>query len=387
MANNDDLMFSKSENSVSDNTGQSKKLRNGKSDFEKNQHHWISELFPVKYKSNEFFHYKVEGDKNNDRYSSKIEKDNVKNQENNNLKKFNFEMANSFYSNIYSKVVAAEVHFQSNESLVDDGDSTEMTHNGTMNDSVSNVVVADERVDITYPPPQTQQVPKERIEDIKTIREAYKKMKEKSLWLLCVLESRNVKIDELKMKNSKVIKENKSLQIENTGLKRCVLRLESENTVYVQSNTNIEKKLSFYEDCNNALSETVQKLEKELNLATKIHQETLKKLSQTVREHKNAFSEFKKDRDNYLRRVAKDYELRNEDLEKKLSETESNLSAKTNECKTFSKQLEHLNTFYLQHDVADAEKHYGGFMDGDEIAHLDGLEKCGKKQFLDVADI
>ena len=328
---------------------------------EDEKNHWISELFPVKYSTSDFLFEKKNNDVMKDNYkrSVGISKDltlmnksslnkigvgnRTKQREN------EFVMANDFYSKIYSKVIEAETEVEERELMVmknfeqytsgecETVNQTQTTNRTTDYDSfVKGNEVKNGKADFW------------KNDDIHLLKDTYKKLREKSLWLLCILESRNIKIDELKLTNKELLKENNSLENEKMELKRQILKLESQSNVYVKNNKELESKLSFYEDCNNILSESLQKLKKELNMVTKNFHKSLKELNQTKMEYESTFSECKKQNNEHILKLSKDYELRIDKLKKHVTELETGLFSKNAECKKLVESLKYLDKHFLR---------------------------------------
>ena len=356
------------------------------------KNHWVSDLFPVKYSTNDFLFNNV--DKDDDDYSDPgtIKRGCSAVNGNNRTKQreHDFTLANDFYSRIYSKVIAAE---ESENQLKDEQDSsgifgnnirTQAKNNDNNTFDIENNIIP-MICDVDKMSRETKKTRKSGFwrsdDNISLLRDAYKKLKEKSLWLLCILESRNVKIDNLKVKNEDLVKKNKCLEKETSDLKRYILKLETQSHVYVKSNKDLENKLCFYEDCNNGLSESIQKLKNELNIVTKNFNKTVKDLNQSTLECRKMLLECKKQNNDQLAKLSKDYELQIDKLKKNIAQLEVKLFSKETECKTLSESLKYLDKHFL-HNVVEPSRnrrsdHKNPNLEGNRIEY----------NFLDVTDI
>ena len=140
--------------------------------------HWVEELFPPEFRPKDILSYD-ESDK-----------------------KHKYHLANDFYKQIYSKVILEEKTFRN----VDD-------HEGSNTKKFLNNCEAEKQQNEAY---TTEFVtPKQRsnretiwsAEDIKTFKYLYEQLRSKTIRLLCILESRNLKINELKSENKNLINE------------------------------------------------------------------------------------------------------------------------------------------------------------------------------------
>lgn len=372
---------------------------------EDDKNHWISDLFPVKYGTSDFL-FEKKNNSNNlddngaddiDKYKRNIKLSNASNSKHGmketslnritssqrtKQREGEFSIANDFYSKIYSKVIDAEAKERELAmKTIDEGDVYSSFENLNLTQTKNSTTAKDNIVNGNgSAESEILKAKKSHFwekDDIYLMKGAYMKLKEKSLWLLCILESRNVKIDEIKEKNKDLVKKNNYLEIETTDLKRHILKLEAQRDVYVKNNKELESKLNFYEDCNNNLSESMQKLKAELDAVTKNFNKTLKELDQTESKYENAFLEYKNQSNKNMVKLSKDYELRIDKLKKSVMELETKLFSKDTECKTLIENLKYLDKHFLR-NLEDTNRI------NDENIIESNFNSCN---FLNVTDI
>jgi len=331
---------------------------------------WISDLFQPKFTEEDLF---FKQDDNDQKDIS------------------NLKIANDFYSKIYSKVILEE-------QLSDDGRQyKKKTKNLIIEDQFSELEDLEGRKNhekkITVEESDKSNVKDKtvwNVTEIGLLRKAYSDLRERTLWLLCLLENRNVKILDLKNKILCLEEERNNIQETLQGIKRENMQIKSVHSTILKINKDVESKLEFYEDCNNGLKEAIQNLQKENDeLIRSISRKTtyFEKYRKTNAE--NCKSLEKKKNAIYHNLSAK-YETKISSLNGYIEKLEKDLLLKNKECIDHKNGLKELGKCFLEFQKQHEEKEGNYQMKIlEDLCFLDinNVSDHPKEQFLNVTNI
>ena len=311
--------------------------------------HWVEELFPPKFRPKDIL--------------SCDESD----------KKQKYHLANDFYKQIYSKVILEEKTFRNvDDHDVQGGSNTKKFVNNSETEKQQNEACTSEFVK----PKQGSN--KEKIwsaEDIKAFKYLYEQLRSKTIRLLCILESRNLKINELKSENKNLINEIVNVKGNLSESFRENEKLKSYSKKSSEIVNALEQKLQYYEESNSELAKRKQTLQKSFDTAK---QECLKyrNISEKYFNELERYKTTHKDQITNLEKVSEE-KLRHAicELENDLKETKYQLETRNEEIKG------------LKENIRILQRHF----DGIYIAADDGFDKNVEIKkgpfFLNVADI
>ena len=312
---------------------------------ESSSNHWVAELFKPNFTTKELL-----------------------SPENSSLKASNIQLANDFYSKIYSKVILEEER------------QLKQKHAQQAERIVASIILEDDDDDITN---ETKFINKEDLEFLKkngntgALKIAYQELRERAVWLLCVLESRNSKISDLENKLQQLEKDGSKEKESSSQLLKENFKLKSLTTTYTNIIGDLEKKLEFYEDCNNRLKEVVQNLSKEVLHYKKSFETKCKILSKFKEDSNKELERFIKESNSKWIEKSSAYEKDIVRLNKVISDLESNLKQKERICSDFKISLNKL------------EKHVTELktQQGMNVQNMFFCPTQTKEEYLNVTDI
>eukprot|EP00111_Clytia_hemisphaerica_P009095 TCONS_00026691-protein len=321
--------------------------------------HWTEELFLPKFTSDDLFFKDLTDEK--EPCKTKI--------------------ANDFYTQIYLKVIAEEKQQQ-------EAEERKRNLKQYKNSTHKNVVVVDidsseSSIDEDFKATLADNIRTEGCtsankrrgeicegKELYILRKAYKELRERSLWLICVLENRNVKIEDLKSRVKKTEHQKCFMGKEISSLKKEILKLQAEKNVLVTNNEELDKKLEFYEDCNNGLKDAINKLQEEINQIKKSNRKKEEYFHKYQREKDTEISTLNKSKKDLLKSLPKNYEIQIERLQRNVEELEKELLSKREEC-----------TLHLS-SLKSLEKHFSEFQGDKQTSAL--TAKIAKQNFEEM---
>lgn len=303
---------------------------------EENKNHWVATLFAPKFDMNNLQDVEI------------------------NDEKPKWHQAKDFYSQIYSKVILEEEIIREKE---------ERKRSTPIKTNKKAVTQDNNKSDII------EDAAKNNLwdaKDIKVFRDAYEKLKAKTVKLLCILESRNLKINSVKT-------ENKSLKANINGLEKINNTLRKENEClksfsisHKKISEGLEERLQFHEDSKLLMHEKLNTLKKELFLEKKNRME-LQSLTEQQKKQLLDLVKFHEDKlETNTQAVQDDFQSQLEQLENENKGLCVNL-------KTKDKEL-----FKVKEALSILQRHF----DSSNIITVADMnhEIKNKKSFLDVLD-
>ena len=351
----------------------------------RDQCYWTEELFPPKFTSEDLF-FKSEAEENQS----------------------NTKIANDFYTQIYLKVIEEERQQKEVEDEEHKRNSKQISGRSKnvvavdVNSSESSIDKDFKATLVDYIGNKafvSNNVKKSEIwsgEEVHILRKAYKELRDRSLWLVCVLENRNVKIEDLKSRVKKTEHEKSCMEKEIYSLKKVILKMQAEKSVIATNSKELEEKLEFYEDCNNGLKDAIKKLQEEINQLKKSNRKKDEQFLKYGREKETEISALNKSKKDLLESLPKEYEIQIECLQRNIDELKQDLQSKEQECSLHLSSLKSL------------EKHFSEIQDKQTplpiktLKHLKNLDnmfaqsaeslnreriEVAKNDFLNVTDI
>ena len=276
--------------------------------------------------------------------------------------------AKSYYTDVYSQVVLEEEIKEEKEK--DRAKVEEMLEKMMMQDEHDNVgTSATPAAGAASKSVKPGGVWEE--EDLKLFREAYTKLKEKAVKLLCIIETKNLKIKEVREENKSL---KKQLRVKD-GLVADLSREKELLQGYATSHENIcnglEEKLRFYEDCNNDLKEVVVQRQQEINIAKsnlqkeiRLRQQISSKLEMSENEHRAA-----------LISLEESLKGETERLTQQLEELRGRNCLVEEKCLEYKKSFLNLQQHFMHGGVESSG------------AQVDGKGIDNKRQFIGIADL
>lgn len=252
------------------------------------------------------------------------------------VKNLKFTLPDDFYTNIYSQVV-----------LEEELKNKKKPHQTRKKDIISEDEEKEESFS-TFKVPQPK--PNDMIwtsKDLHLFRESYVKLKDKAIKLLCIVESKNLKLNDLKKSNKEMKKE---LKVKDKLLSDTT----KENTIlkgYVKTHQkfthDLEEKLQFYEDCNNDLKEIIHDKDSEI-----------KKLRSELISEQKRTEEFSKRIDDIKKRhlveltsaeesIKTDFELLVANLKKEIKEFTISFEDLKEDCDKYKRSFLELQAHFL----------------------------------------
>ena len=308
--------------------------------------HWVEELFPPEFRPKDILSYD-ESDK-----------------------KHKYHLANDFYKQIYSKVILEEKTFRN----VDD-------HEGSNTKKFLNNCEAEKQQNEAY---TTEFVtPKQRsnretiwsAEDIKTFKYLYEQLRSKTIRLLCILESRNLKINELKSKNKNLINEIVNVKGALSESFRENEKLKSYSKKNKEIVNALEQKLQYYEESNSKLAKCTQTLHKSFDTAK---QECLKYRNMSEK-YFNELERYKTTHEDQIRNLRK---VSEEKLRSAICELENDLKETKYQLETRNEEIKG-----LKENIHILQRHFDGIYNANDDGFDKSVEIKKGPYFLNIADI
>lgn len=309
--------------------------------------HWVSDVFPTKFSSLDFLANDTLEDKNS-----------------------KFQLANDFYSKIYSKVILEEKESYGvkNDKLktlarrlkATTEELREKVNDGPLKDA---------------PKEQKQKKILWTAQELELFKISYDELRERAVWLLCVLENRNLKILDLKSKFNNAKESNCILEAKVSELSKENSHLRASASTHININKSLEQQLQFYEEANNILKDKILELRKESTDKEKECERKLKAFQEYRRQAEETMEKQKTDLKVKISELSIYYEKHISRLEDSISELENELKAKKKECKD------------CRNSITILEKHFQETVLPQVKQQQTSTKPHHHKRFLNVTDI
>lgn len=279
-------------------------------------------------------------------------------------RKAKYNLANDFYSKIYSQVILNEVT-ERNEILQAEKKS-DVLAKAKENLKNKDILLAKPQSPISSTTHCWNQ------EEIGLFKESYEKLKERAIKLICIIESRDLKIDTLKRINKEL-----KTELSTTQNKFSVVRMENEHLkAYASScqkiTDDLEIKLQYYEDMNNNLTSSLYSLQSQKNEI----EEKFSRYKSLNKEYEQTCTQqlikHKKELYTLEQTLRMDHESILQSLENRIQEKETLLKRKEKECDNYKDSLQSL------------QKHFNNLGVKDTTTYDNTTEK---ESFLNIVDI
>lgn len=310
--------------------------------------HWVEELFPPKFRSKDLL--------------SCDELD----------KKHKYHFANDFYKQIYSKVILEEKTFRNVDDHDVQGSNTQKFVDNCETEKHQNEASTSEFV---TPKRKSNREIIWSAEDIKTFKYLYEQLRSKTIRLLCILESRNLKMNELKSENKNLINKIVNVKGNLSESFRENEKLKSYSNKNKEIVNALEQKLQYYEESNSELAKCTQTLQKSFDTAK---QECLKYRNMSEM-YFNELERYKTTHEDQIRNLEK---VSEEKLRHAICELENDLKETKYQLETRNEEIKE-----LKENIHILQRHFDGICIANDDGFAKNVEIKKRPFFLNIADI